>query len=45
MAIMKCPKCGGSGEVWQGYGDNTTIALTKSPCPSCGGKGYVIDKD
>lgn len=44
MAIMKCPKCGGSGVVWQTYGDNTTAAPTKSPCPSCNGRGYVTDK-
>lgn len=42
MAIMKCPKCGGSGEVLEGD-PNTTAGQYKTTCPSCSGKGYVTD--
>ena len=46
MAIMKCPKCGGSGElsVYPAEGQ-TGAAPYKTVCPSCGGKGYVTDKE
>lgn len=44
MAIMKCPKCGGSGKIVD-YHPESTAAYTEQTCPSCGGKGYVTDKD
>jgi len=44
MAILKCPKCGGSGEIvyYPPY-NSTSAAPTKTVCPSCNGKGYVTD--
>ena len=45
MAIMKCPKCGGSGKsVKYDIVPNTTaIGYQEETCSSCGGKGYVTD--
>lgn len=46
MAIMKCPKCGGSGEIWQNpdsCNPSTAVVPNKTVCPSCGGTGYVTD--
>ena len=45
MAIMKCPKCGGSGEIikYEQQGFTTAAGNTQVTCPSCGGKGYVSD--
>jgi len=45
MAIMKCPRCGGCGEIWMNYGEQTAAAPHKTLCPSCGGRGYVTDKE
>ena len=44
MAIMKCPKCGGCGEIVE-YRPESAAGDIKQTCPSCGGKGYVTDKD
>jgi len=44
MAIMKCPKCGGCGEIIVDPGKEQTAAPYKTTCPSCGGKGYVTDQ-
>jgi len=43
MAIMKCPKCGGSGEIVHYAGESSTAAPTQTVCPSCSGTGYVTD--
>ena len=45
MAIMKCPKCGGSGELikYESPGFTTAAGNMSQTCPSCGGKGYVTD--
>ena len=42
MAIMKCPRCGGSGSIWN-YQEGTASAGYMSTCPTCGGVGYVTD--
>lgn len=42
MAIMKCPKCDGSGSFWTSQ-EGTASAGYMSTCPSCGGTGYVTD--
>jgi hypothetical protein len=43
MAIMTCPRCGGSDAILEGELD-TTAGLQKRVCPSCSGKGYVADE-
>ena len=45
MAIMTCPRCGGTGCIWQTSEPGTLTAVTQSQtlCPSCGGKGFVTD--
>lgn len=46
MAIMKCPKCGGSGKIIHQDNPNTTAAGNyEETCTSCAGKGYVTDKE
>ena len=42
MAIMKCPKCGGCGEVIEGD-PNSTAGTYEVACLNCGGTGYVTD--
>ncbi len=46
MAVMKCPKCGGSGKEWpiEAF-PQTTATPTWRRCTSCAGKGYVTDKE
>lgn len=44
MALMKCPRCGGSGYTIDAWEEGTTVDWTQSTCPSCGGKGYVTDE-
>lgn len=45
MAIMKCPKCGGSGKIihYEVSPNTTAAGNLEETCPSCGGKGYVTD--
>ena len=47
MAVMKCPKCGGSGKIihYEKEGYSTAAGNREEICTSCGGKGYVADKD
>ena len=47
MAILKCPKCGGRGEIiiYEEQGRTTAVGSIRHTCPSCGGKGYVTDKE
>jgi DnaJ-class molecular chaperone len=48
MAIMKCPKCNGSGKEYvdpSNGGQSTSVAPYTTVCSSCGGKGYVTDKE
>jgi ribosomal protein S27AE len=42
MSIISCPRCGGSGAIYDGSPE-TTVGIQKQICPSCGGKGYVTD--
>ena len=44
MAIMKCPKCGGSGYIRESWSEGTSAGQQQSTCPSCGGRGYVTDE-
>ncbi len=46
MAIMKCPKCSGSGKIIHYEAPNNTTAggNYEETCTSCGGQGYVTDQ-
>ena len=43
MALMKCPRCGGGGYIYEAWAQGTTAGQQQSTCPSCGGGGYITD--
>jgi len=43
MAIIKCPRCGGGGYIYEAWRQGTAAGQQQSACPSCGGRGYVTD--
>ena len=44
MTIMKCPRCGGGGYIYESWRQGTTAGQQQSLCPSCSGRGYVTDE-
>ena len=42
MAVMTCPKCGGTGEITL-ENNSSKVGFCKLTCPSCGGTGYIFD--
>ena len=46
MALIRCPRCNGSGEEWQGLANSFMDLFSGNgppACRLCGGTGYIMD--